>query len=138
MNIIKNRFNICSISISHHLNSEDLKFQLETGKLNKEELTEEQQSLLEKQFVKDNYQYCLKGIVVHSGSIESGHFYSYIYDRESTNPNEKDKWILFNDSEVGKINPSEIPEETFGGNEKFLNIEFLKKSLVMEQIPNKL
>jgi len=82
-------------------------------------------------FEKDMFQYKLKGIVVHAGSIESGHFYSYIYDRESKNPNENENWILFNDSEVGKINPSEIPSETFGGeDDKLKLIELLMMSML--------
>jgi ubiquitin C-terminal hydrolase len=38
----------------------------------------------------DYYDYKLRGIVVHYGSAEAGHYYSYIKD-------EKKQWHEFND-----------------------------------------
>lgn len=50
------------------------------------------------------------GIVVHQGTTESGHYYSYIKERGSQN-----NWFEFNDKEVSKFDPSLIPQECFGG-----------------------
>ncbi|KAG0316912.1 hypothetical protein BGZ99_006614 [Dissophora globulifera] len=73
-------------------------------------------------------QYNLVGVLVHTGTADSGHYYSYIKDRsldaslESTvtSPLEdRSRWYLFNDSKVEQFDPSEIPAKAFGG------IEFL-------------
>ena len=48
--------------------------------------------------VTDQYfQYKLKGIVVHSGTSDSGHYYSFIKDREESK-DENSKWYEFNDT----------------------------------------
>ena len=60
----------------------DLSKDLESGKLSQEDLTEEQRKLLQRKMPKDYYRYKLKGIIVHSGGADSGHYYSYIQDRE--------------------------------------------------------
>jgi ubiquitin carboxyl-terminal hydrolase 9/24 len=62
---------------------------------------------------KEYYQYQLKGIVVHMGTADSGHYYSFIQDRNSRD------WIEFNDSLVKGFNPDDIPSEAFGGQERW-------------------
>jgi ubiquitin carboxyl-terminal hydrolase 34 len=55
----------------------------------------------------------LVGVLVHTGTCENGHYYSYIRQRpsESTAPT----WVEFNDSEVTPFDPAEIADRTFGG-----------------------
>jgi ubiquitin carboxyl-terminal hydrolase 34 len=55
----------------------------------------------------------LVGVLVHTGTCENGHYYSYIRQRpsESTAPT----WVEFNDSEVTLFDPTEIADRTFGG-----------------------
>lgn len=60
-------------------------------------------------FGDDYYKYVLKGVVVHLGYADSGHYYSYIQDRESK------KWYEFNDTVVKKFSIDNLAEETFGG-----------------------
>lgn len=55
------------------------------------------------------YQYELKGVLVHSGSAESGHYYSFIKDRKTEN------WLKFDDRNVDYFNIDHLKEETFGG-----------------------
>ena len=56
----------------------------------------------------------LVGILVHSGSAESGHYYSYIQERPSTSIKGK-TWVEFNDVDVNEFDPSNIDDQCFGG-----------------------
>jgi len=57
------------------------------------------------------YDYELTGILVHSGTTESGHYYSFIRDSETH------KWYHFNDMHVSPFDPVQIPDQCFGGEE---------------------
>ena len=50
----------------------------------------------DRQMDNSNYKYRLSGILVHSGSAGSGHYYSYIKIGE--------KWYEFNDRKVSEFN----------------------------------
>ncbi|KAF9195866.1 hypothetical protein BGZ50_003127 [Haplosporangium sp. Z 11] len=73
------------------------------------------------------FQYNLVGVLVHTGTADSGHYYSYIKDRNpdassrrspSASPNCEDaRWYHFNDSKVEEFEASEIPAKAFGGTE---------------------
>lgn len=65
------------------------------------------------------FQYKLKGVVVHNGTSETGHYYAFIKDREESK-DENGKWYEFNDTLVDHFDPKNIPDECFGGeNEHF-------------------
>ncbi|CAG9317591.1 USP34_6 [Blepharisma stoltei] len=66
-----------------------------------------------KKYPEEYYKFTLKGIVIHMGTAESGHYYSFIKDRSSG------KWNEFNDTIVRPFNPEDIPNEAFGGEEKW-------------------
>ena len=55
------------------------------------------------------FQYELVGLIVHAGSANSGHYISFIKQRDTG------KWLQFNDTTVGEFSPSDIPEVAFGG-----------------------
>ena len=58
----------------------------------------------------------MKGIVVHQGTADAGHYYCYIQNREHTaDDNADDSWFCFNDKEVEKFDPTHIPDQAFGG-----------------------
>ena len=70
---------------------------------------------------KVNNMYKLKGIVVHSGNCEGGHYYSFIFDNNSN------QWFEFNDSIVTKFNIENLEKETFGGFDIFVDKNNEKK-----------
>ncbi len=64
---------------------------------------------------KNNNLYKLKGFVVHSGTCENGHYYSFIYD------NNYNQWFEFNDISVKEFNIENMNKEAFGGYEYIIN-----------------
>ena len=84
------------------------------------------------------YEYELKGINVHLGNAQVGHYLSFIdveRDGKDNEPNVKSsvennviksKWLKFNDSIVSNFDVKEIPNESYGGyidNNKNENIQ---------------
>lgn len=63
-------------------------------------------------------QYELRGIVAHVGTADSGHYYSFIKEREPKGGVEA-RWHEFNDRIVTPFSPEKIREECFGGSYKF-------------------
>jgi ubiquitin C-terminal hydrolase len=62
---------------------------------------------------KEYFQYKLQGVLVHVGTADSGHYYSFINDRE----HEGKGWFEFNDQFVHPFDPANIAEECFGGDD---------------------
>ncbi|GLE03920.1 hypothetical protein PINS_up012831 [Pythium insidiosum] len=56
--------------------------------------------------------YDLVGVVVHSGTADMGHYYSFIRDRGRSQ-----EWLEFNDQIVRPLDPSTLADECFGGEE---------------------
>lgn len=57
----------------------------------------------------------LVGVLVHAGTAESGHYYSYIRERPTSRENED--WFEFNDDTVTPWNPSRMEASCYGGSE---------------------
>lgn len=57
------------------------------------------------------FEYELVGVLVHAGTAEAGHYYSYIKDREALN----ERWYEFNDTHVTPFNIANLRNECFGG-----------------------
>jgi ubiquitin carboxyl-terminal hydrolase 34 len=55
----------------------------------------------------------LVGVLVHAGTAESGHYYSFIRERPSTS--DRDNWVEFNDDTVSSWDPSYMEASCFGG-----------------------
>eukprot|EP00127_Corallochytrium_limacisporum_P000956 Clim_evm40s33 gene=Clim_evmTU40s33 len=55
------------------------------------------------------FEYQLKGVVVHQGNIDAGHYFSVLCDRETG------EWFEYNDEDVLPFDTSMIPELCFGG-----------------------
>ena len=57
------------------------------------------------------YMYRLSGIVVHAGTANSGHYYSFVRERGS------DAWYEFNDTLVTSFDANDLETECFGGDD---------------------
>ncbi|KAI9737096.1 MAG: hypothetical protein M1834_000686 [Cirrosporium novae-zelandiae] len=56
----------------------------------------------------------LVGVLVHSGTAESGHYYSYIRERPNTQTGDA-RWVEYNDADVTRFDSATIPDQCFGG-----------------------
>ncbi|KAK4940980.1 hypothetical protein LTR10_019024 [Elasticomyces elasticus] len=56
----------------------------------------------------------LTGVIVHSGTADSGHYYSFIRQRPSMK-SVQDSWVQFNDQDVTIFDPSQMRDNCFGG-----------------------
>ena len=64
------------------------------------------------------YMYTLKGVTVHMGTADGGHYFSYINvnrDNTASTSSSGDTWLKFNDSHVSKFDVKDLPDECFGG-----------------------
>lgn len=59
--------------------------------------------------------YELAGVLVHSGTSDSGHYYSFIRERRVDVPGGGRGWLHFNDTLVEPFDESNIPTCCFGG-----------------------
>ena len=60
---------------------------------------------------------------MHSGTADSGHYYSFIKDREQREAN---KWYEMNDHIVRDFDPNDIPSECFGGEDVYMGYNMMQ------------
>jgi ubiquitin C-terminal hydrolase len=58
---------------------------MEEKNLSPDDLNEEEKHKLERMLPENYYKYRLKGIVVHYGTADQGHYYSFIQGRDGKN-----------------------------------------------------
>ncbi|OQS02233.1 ubiquitin-specific protease [Thraustotheca clavata] len=58
------------------------------------------------------YAYALRGVLVHSGVAQGGHYYSFILDQA------RNQWFKYDDEDVSPFDPANIEAECFGGTQK--------------------
>lgn len=66
------------------------------------------------------YEYELSGVLVHTGSADRGHYYSFIKERLTEEEQQQGKnpaWFEFNDTFVRDFDPEQLEDECFGGEE---------------------
>ena len=61
------------------------------------------------------YKYTLRGVVVHMGNAQGGHYYSFVQERLGGGAG--GQWMEFNDTFVSPFDESEMEREAFGGQE---------------------
>ena len=64
------------------------------------------------------YEYTLRGIVVHDGTAQAGHYYSYSCDRECAKVGGAPRWFEFNDKQVRPFDVAKLAEAAFGGEQE--------------------
>lgn len=57
----------------------------------------------------------LVGILVHNGTAEAGHYYSYVRASHGAYPHQDMSWVEFNDADVAEFDSNKIPDTCFGG-----------------------
>jgi len=109
---------------------EGVKVQEEKEKVEKEEKEKEarkEQETAEQpasEIDPEDYKYYLVGIVLHLGTAQMGHYYSFIRHRLPNGEADPQKWYEFNDSTVRVFNPDNIESECFGGAQDFGGDDF--------------
>lgn len=81
---------------------------------------------MEDEFLPEYFDYNLKGVVIHMGTADSGHYYSLISDCKDKNiSNSDDNWLEFNDVLVRKFDINDLAPEAFGGDEKNISMSMM-------------
>jgi len=62
----------------------------------------------------------LVGVIIHSGTAETGHYYSFVRQRPSSKDT-KDTWVQFNDHDVTRFDPSQMRDQAFGSCDQYLS-----------------
>ena len=57
----------------------------------------------------EDFMYELRGVLIHAGVAQSGHYYSFIRETETG------KWFKFDDDDVTPWDPKDLQMECFGG-----------------------
>ncbi|KAJ6251615.1 ubiquitin carboxyl-terminal hydrolase faf-y-related [Anaeramoeba flamelloides] len=81
----------------------------------------------ENKSINKNYDYELKGIIVHTGTCRSGHYYSFIQERELKKKENK-RWLRFDDRNISLFDSKNIPDECFGGINPNIKIDMYNQS----------
>lgn len=79
------------------------------------------------------YDYRLRGVVIHAGTSEGGHYYSFIKEGKENGKETDQKWYEFNDENIEEADYKRIEEDGFGGEEKDseLKIEKYKSAYIL-------
>lgn len=95
--------------LDKQLEKEDLLKEMEEMTWSYEDLPEDKKRIHDFQYPEEYYTYALRGVVVHLGESNSGHYYSYIKDTRTG------MWYEFNDLNVTPFDPNEMADKAFGG-----------------------
>ena len=71
--------------------------------------------LEDREYADEYYDYHLRGMIIHVGTADSGHYYSLIKDAQTN------QWNEFNDILIKPFEFSDLPTEAFGSDDKTKN-----------------
>lgn len=77
-----------------------------------------------------DYLYELCGVIVHTGTSDSGHYFAYLKDSE------EDQWVELNDAEIYSFKVSQVAAECFGGVTQSHEYNVSTESVVTNTIVN--
>lgn len=92
-----------------YLAKQDLLKEMEENNWSYEDLPEDKKREHDFEYPEEYYTYSLRGVVIHMGEANSGHYFSYIRDTKTN------QWYEFNDTTVTEFDVSEMDEKAFGG-----------------------
>ncbi len=92
-------------------------------KTNNEKLNDEGDKNTTRNALNTEYLYDLTGVIIHTGTTERGHYYSFVKKENS-------QWLEFNDTNVSPFNIDDMEDEAFGGTQYFFNNKTGKNELV--------
>ena len=98
------RFEAISNSQHKKINS-FYEFPLELDMLEYASMSKEESSV---ELINESYKYNLKGVIIHIGSLNFGHYFSLAKDDKT------EHWIQFNDTIIEKFDIKNLAEEAFG------------------------
>ena len=68
----------------------------------------------------DGTRYKLVGIIVHKGQANGGHYYSFIQQKDESDPINHSNWYIFDDTDVSECkmdDDEELRSQCFGGDQ---------------------
>jgi hypothetical protein len=92
-----------------YLERADLLKEMEEMNWSYEDLPEDKKRVHDFEYPEQYCSYSLRGVVVHMGEANAGHYYSYIKDTKT------DNWYEFNDTNVSPFDPNDMNEKAYGG-----------------------
>lgn len=92
-------------------------------KKNNEKLNEEGDNYSMKNALNTDYLYDLTGVIIHTGTTERGHYYSFAKKENS-------QWLEFNDTNVSPFNIEDLEDEAFGGTQYYFNNKTGKNEII--------
>jgi ubiquitin C-terminal hydrolase len=89
----------------------------------------------ESALTEEDCEYELSGVVVHTGTTESGHYFAYLKEDSTGDAASKPRWLEFNDAEVTPFSEALLESECFGGTTKMHDI-YGSGAVTTHEIPN--
>lgn len=103
--------------------------EIEDKNLSIDQLDNVKREILEREYPEDYYQFQLRGIIIHAGEANSGHYFSFIKERDDVDRNGRREgltlksledsdsinWYEFNDSLVSPFDIEDLDDKAFGG-----------------------
>ncbi|KAI9136811.1 hypothetical protein BKA69DRAFT_1128787 [Paraphysoderma sedebokerense] len=80
------------------------------------------------------FRYELAGVLVHTGTADSGHYYSFIKERKPRFGDAERKWFHFNDSNVELFDPKDVPSQCYGGSDSYPQYDAVQQKSVPKYI----